>query len=456
MLMVCSNVDRLWDIWQALNPNAYVIDKITSSQDSNFFIAANTRINPKTDLKPFYDASATGFWNPAGVQYTKPFGYAYPETQRWLYSNDSTYQTAVRSQVTNQYGANVINNFFSNIVTESESPNTATETGRPVASSLAEAVKNMRVNKSAVKEAVMHPVAAAQQILAQDTPTGDHAKAVADDSAKPAASEFTTITASEVKPVVQGAKPATTESGVKTDIEPIATADSATIKTASANAKPSASDAKPTGANTKASVPAPSSATPASSESHLSSTPEPLNVPPQFAHLVKDRTYTEWIVNLRTIKHALNQTFRVYIFLGDFNPDPATWPTEHNVVGRFTVLGRSGATPCAKCKQDRDSELVVTGTVPLTSALLQDIVAGHIGSLEPADVEAYLERHLHWRVTVFDGSEVQRDQVPGLKVSVVSTKVRIGEDELPVYSGVYEQHLRITDGRPAGVGVGEM
>lgn len=180
--------------------------------------------------------------------------------------------------------------------------------------------------------------------------------------------------------------------------------------------------------------------------------PVPLNVPQKFEHLVPDRTYVEWITNLRTIKHGLSQTFRVYVFLGDFNPDPTTWPTEYNVVGRFTVLGRGGTSQCEKCRQDQEDELVVTGTVPLTSALLQDIVEGQLPSLEPEVVEPYLAKNLHWRVTVFDGSEKPRDEVPGLKVSVVSTKVRIGDDGVPIYSGEYESHPNITDGRPAGLG----
>jgi tyrosinase len=348
-------------------------------------------------MKPFYDASATRFWNPADVQYTKPFGYAYPETQRWLYSNDQAYQTAVRSQVTRQYGANVINNFFANI---------APQAALAPVPSVTQNVKKMTISKGSLKEAVMHPIHAAQHIFAHE----------------PAAAAS----------------------------NPTATADSGTT-----NTKSQTHEAKPAVDDVKATASAHPTTNPPASEPH-STTPEPLNVPAQFAHLVKDRTYTEWIVNLRTIKHALNQTFRVYVFLGDFNPDHTTWPTEHNVVGRFTVLGRSGATPCEKCQQDRDDELIVTGTVPLTSALLQDIVAGQVPSLESADVEAYLAKHLHWRVTVFDGSEVAREDVPGLKVAVVSTKVTIGADGLPVYSGVYEQHPSITDGRPAGLGAGDV
>jgi tyrosinase len=178
-------------------------------------------------------------------------------------------------------------------------------------------------------------------------------------------------------------------------------------------------------------------------------------VPATFSHLVSNNKYTEWITNLRAIKHGLNQTFRIIVFLGDFNSDPETWPFEYNAVGRVTVLGRSPNSQCSKCETDRSADLVVTGTVPLTSALLQDIVAGRLASLNPADVEPYLQKNLHWRVTQFDGTEVPRDQVPGLKVSVCSTEVTIAEDSTPVYSGHYTVHPSITDGRPAGLGEGE-
>jgi tyrosinase len=391
------NVDRLWDIWQALNPNSYVIDKVASKQEANFFLAANTPITANTDLKPFYDSSATRFWNSAGVKYTTPFGYAYPETQRWLYNSDGAYQTDIRVQVTKQYGANVIDNFFANI---------ALENAKVSVPMHAADLKKGAIRKISAKETIQHPIVAAQQILAQNLPLNASVKAEWNGGPGPAA-----------------------------------------------NGKPAVLKAEPT-QDHNATVTAQAPPTP-HTKSEPSSTTVPLNIPVHFAHLVKNRTYTEWITNLRTIKHALNQTFRVYVFLGDFISEPTTWATEHNDVGRFTVFGRDAATSCSKCQQDRSDDLIVTGTVPLTSALLQDIVEGRLASLEPSDVEPYLERHLHWRVTMFDGSEVRREDVPGLKVGVVSTQVRIGEDGVPVYSGVYEQYPGVTDGRPAGLRAGD-
>jgi tyrosinase len=169
-----------------------------------------------------------------------------------------------------------------------------------------------------------------------------------------------------------------------------------------------------------------------------------------LSKIAASKKYTEYITNLRAVKHGLPQSFTVYIFLGDFNPDPSTWPFELHMVGRFTVLGNQVDSNCGKCVNDANDSLVVTGTVPLTSALLQDIKNDKLASLDRTDVEAYLERNLHWRVVAFDGSQIDRATVPGLKVSVCSTNVDVGDDSVPIYSGQYTLHTGVTDGRPAG------
>jgi hypothetical protein len=43
---------------------------------------------------------------------------------------------------------------------------------------------------------------------------------------------------------------------------------------------------------------------------------------------------------------------------------------------------------------------MVTGIVPLTSALIEDVREGMLHSLQPADVVPYLREKLHWRVTL--------------------------------------------------------
>ncbi|KAK4116618.1 Monophenol monooxygenase [Canariomyces notabilis] len=181
-------------------------------------------------------------------------------------------------------------------------------------------------------------------------------------------------------------------------------------------------------------------------------------IPASLKHLAPSNKYHDWIVNVRAQKHGLNQSFRVLVFLGPFNEsDPSTWDTEFNCVGRVSVLARSATeTQCAKCRVDAAEELMVSGTVPLTSALLQDITEGEVASLKPDDVVPHLRAKLAWKVALFDGEERDVLSVPGLKVSVASTEVTIGEEDgLPVYSGEYTVYPEITEGKPAGLAAGE-
>jgi tyrosinase len=160
---------------------------------------------------------------------------------------------------------------------------------------------------------------------------------------------------------------------------------------------------------------------------------------------------------MRAQKHGLGASFRLLVFLGAFDESsPQTWDTEFNCVGRVSVLGRDPAeTQCDKCQGDAASELMVSGTVPLTSALLQDIVEGELASLDAAEVVPHLKAKLAWKVTLFDGEERAVAEVPGLKVSVASTRVTIGEDGLPDYSGEYTVWPEVTEGKPAGLNAGE-
>lgn len=109
--------------------------------------------------------------------------------------------------------------------------------------------------------------------------------------------------------------------------------------------------------------------------------------------------YLEWITNLKVQKHALDGTFFVHVFLGEFNREnPLAWRSDPNLVGTFSVLGESVGTGCKKCKKDREDQLQVTGQVPLTLALAERYLSGQIENLTPEKVVPYLQTNLHWRV----------------------------------------------------------
>lgn len=364
------NVDRLYAIWQDLNPDSFMSAR--PAPFSTFNAEAGESQSQDTPLKPFWDKSGRDFWTSAQIKDTTTFGYAYPETQKWKFPDHKTYQGALRQAVAGLYGTNVFSNFVANVAQR------RTEHGVAVQAMAAQAKR-----QEGHVEAAEHSASPAHENL-RATPPGS----------APAAQNFLAAFVTSGQPGGQGTKE---EEGGP--------------------------------------------------------------IPATLRHLAPNSTYTEWILNARAQKHGLGQTFRLLVFLGPFDEsDPGSWDTEFNCVGRVSVLGRSAETThCAKCRVDGAAELMVSGTVPLTSALLQDIVEGHGGlaGLRPEEVVPHLQARLKWKATLFDGTEKDVEEVPGLKVSVVSTEVRIGEDGLPVYSGEYTVWPEATDGKPAGLTQGE-
>lgn len=99
---------------------------------------------------------------------------------------------------------------------------------------------------------------------------------------------------------------------------------------------------------------------------------------------------------------------------------------------------------------------MVSSTVSLTSALLQDIVDGKAASLKPEDVARHLKGKLTWRVALFDGEERPVEDVPGLKVTLASTGVVNEEDGLWDCSEVYTMHPEMPRGSRQSWATGPM
>lgn len=103
--------------------------------------------------------------------------------------------------------------------------------------------------------------------------------------------------------------------------------------------------------------------------------------------------YTEWLCNIRVAKDAMEQTFFIHIFLGDFNPDPKSWSFEPNLVGTHSII-----TPYVM-KRDPNKSTIVTGQIPLTRALRADQQKGLVDMGNETATKDYLTNNLHWRVT---------------------------------------------------------
>lgn len=113
-----------------------------------------------------------------------------------------------------------------------------------------------------------------------------------------------------------------------------------------------------------------------------------------YGHAPNDEsTYTEWICNVRVAQDALPRTFSIHFFFGNPSDDPALWSTDPNLVGTHSVFNSIASQ--GDSKKDR----IMTGTVPITKALVQDYEAGKVDIKDEKAVEEYLSKNLSWRVS---------------------------------------------------------
>ncbi|KAF4867553.1 Tyrosinase [Colletotrichum siamense] len=144
-----------------------------------------------------------------------------------------------------------------------------------------------------------------------------------------------------------------------------------------------------------------------------------------------DYTYTEWIANVHVQNGALNGSFTIHLFMGVVPGDIISWSAAPNLVGSMNVFAM----------KNMGSANHVSGTVPLTSALMHMVSAGGVAGLDPGQVEPYLKTFLQVRVIGEDGEEVRPDSVVGLCVQIASSEVQAArnERELPVWGPVIER-----------------
>ncbi|PTB62590.1 Di-copper centre-containing protein [Trichoderma citrinoviride] len=136
---------------------------------------------------------------------------------------------------------------------------------------------------------------------------------------------------------------------------------------------------------------------------------------------VADNHYTEWIANVHVNHGALDGSFSIYFFAGKPPDDVGTWAFAPNLmgsVGIFTMSGMGG----------HDSK--ISGTVPLTMALMRLVDLGAVRNVEPSSVVAFLQSRLHFRIASIDNEEVDPSLVAGLFIGISSARVKLPSSEL--------------------------
>ncbi|CAM1509015.1 Fc.00g027540.m01.CDS01 [Cosmosporella sp. VM-42] len=99
-----TNIDRLVSIWQDLrnnptNQNSWVT---TKPGRHSWVTATGADEGLHTPLAPFYK-DEDNFWDSDDVRKTRTFGYAYPETKSWNFSNPADYRADIERQLNNLY-----------------------------------------------------------------------------------------------------------------------------------------------------------------------------------------------------------------------------------------------------------------------------------------------------------------------------------------------------------------
>ena len=81
-----SNLDRIFALWQAVYPDAYITPHVNKL--GTFSTAANTLESEDSLLTPFSLDSTGKMHSATTARYTTNFGYTYPELPDWTMSKE--------------------------------------------------------------------------------------------------------------------------------------------------------------------------------------------------------------------------------------------------------------------------------------------------------------------------------------------------------------------------------
>ncbi|KAF7562627.1 hypothetical protein G7046_g1502 [Stylonectria norvegica] len=145
---------------------------------------------------------------------------------------------------------------------------------------------------------------------------------------------------------------------------------------------------------------------------------------PPMSSVVKNGRYTEWIANVAVNVEALDGNFGIHFFMGDAPEKCSEWHLASNLVGTVPIFAMDRNT---------GSNAKISGTVPLTVALVKMVGAGEIPYLAPHVVLPFLQDTLQFRVLGSNDEEVDPRFVAGLYVGISSSEVTAprSEVELP-------------------------
>ncbi|KAJ8111800.1 hypothetical protein OPT61_g5688 [Boeremia exigua] len=169
----------------------------------------------------------------------------------------------------------------------------------------------------------------------------------------------------------------------------------------------------------------------------------------------EDVTYTDWVINTAAAPLDLPPTFVVqFSLVGDFSSDTSTnigmWsvlmPEDHNKAKRSLREAEK------LTKRATAADMTLRGTVCLTTALLDQIDAGKLQSLDEQDVVPFLKEKLSWKVYSSDGTQLPDSSLNSIKIDIASESARAPSDpSAPIeYGNDTALHSEVTAGKMGG------
>ena len=157
----------------------------------------------------------------------------------------------------------------------------------------------------------------------------------------------------------------------------------------------------------------------------------------------------EYSASIVSQKFQVNGSYAIYMFLGTPPTDCKSWPFADNLVGSHGVF--ANYVPQGTVNPMASVDLLVTGSIPLTSSLIAVVNKGLLSGLKSELVQAYLTKNLQWRCSRYDGTEVPIADVPDLSITIVSSEVQPAKskDQFPTY-GMWQNLPNITYGQAGG------
>ncbi|KAJ5784169.1 uncharacterized protein N7518_009846 [Penicillium psychrosexuale] len=77
------NIDRLFAIWQALNPDKWMDNIHGDNATIRDSFGKEHPVDENTPLQPFRRDAEGNYWTPEGIRFPSNLGYSYPELPRW-------------------------------------------------------------------------------------------------------------------------------------------------------------------------------------------------------------------------------------------------------------------------------------------------------------------------------------------------------------------------------------